>query len=59
MVDPSFQIGWHTSQGFALQLVERSSEIKAITDTKALQKTCVNWNNYQDKAGIKQEDSGV
>ncbi|KAI3326116.1 multicopper oxidase [Xylariaceae sp. AK1471] len=52
-------IGWHTSQGFALQLVERSSEIEAITDVDALQDTCTNWNNYQDSAGIEQDDSGV
>lgn len=52
-------IGWHTSQGFALQLVERSSEIEATTDMDALQDTCANWNKYQDKTGLDQEDSGV
>ncbi|KAI3342395.1 multicopper oxidase [Ustulina deusta] len=52
-------IGWHTSQGFALQLVERSSEIANTTDMDALQNTCANWNNYQDTAGIEQDDSGV
>ncbi|KAI1167575.1 multicopper oxidase [Nemania serpens] len=52
-------IGWHTSQGFALQLVERSSEIKAITDLDALQDTCATWNKYQDKTDLEQEDSGV
>ncbi|KAI1284079.1 multicopper oxidase [Xylaria sp. FL0933] len=52
-------IGWHTSQGFALQLVERSSQIEAITDTDALDDTCTAWNDYQDAAGVKQDDSGV
>ncbi|KAI0431198.1 multicopper oxidase [Xylaria sp. FL1042] len=52
-------IGWHTSQGFALQLVERSSEIEAITDIDTLSDTCTAWNNYQDSAGIEQDDSGV
>ncbi|KAI0540529.1 multicopper oxidase [Xylaria digitata] len=52
-------IGWHTSQGFALQLVERNSEILASTDMTALTDTCSAWNTYQDAAGIEQEDSGV
>ncbi|KAI0421309.1 multicopper oxidase [Xylaria grammica] len=52
-------IGWHTSQGFALQLVERKSEIKAFIDTDSLSDTCTTWNAYQDAAGIEQEDSGV
>ncbi|KAI1419389.1 multicopper oxidase [Xylaria sp. FL1777] len=52
-------IGWHTSQGFALQLVERSSEIANTTNMDTLDDTCTNWNNYQDAAGIKQDDSGV
>ncbi|KAF2972509.1 laccase [Xylaria multiplex] len=52
-------IGWHTSQGFALQLVERNSEILASIDATALADTCSAWNTYQDAAGIEQEDSGV
>ncbi|GAP84520.1 putative multicopper oxidase [Rosellinia necatrix] len=52
-------IGWHTSQGFALQLVERNSEIAAITDMDSLQGTCAAWNEYQDSTGLEQEDSGV
>ncbi|GAW19735.1 hypothetical protein ANO14919_092240 [Xylariales sp. No.14919] len=52
-------IGWHTSQGFALQLVERKSEIEAFIDTDSLSDTCTTWNAYQDAAGIEQEDSGV
>ncbi|KAI1122880.1 multicopper oxidase [Nemania abortiva] len=52
-------IGWHTSQGFALQLVERASEIEAITDVSALNDTCTAWNDFQDTTGLVQEDSGV
>lgn len=52
-------IGWHTSQGFALQLVERESEIEAITDTETLADVCTTWNDYQDSTGLTQEDSGV
>ncbi|KAH8159717.1 multicopper oxidase [Xylaria polymorpha] len=52
-------IGWHTSQGFALQLVERNSEIEAITNMDALNGTCAAWNDYQDTNDVVQEDSGV
>ncbi|KAI0521790.1 multicopper oxidase [Xylaria bambusicola] len=52
-------IGWHTSQGFALQLVERNSEIGDITDLDSLQDTCAKWNDYQDTNNVEQEDSGV
>ncbi|KAI1177661.1 multicopper oxidase [Nemania sp. FL0916] len=52
-------IGWHTSQGFALQLVERASEIPATTNDTVLSDTCTAWNAYQDAKGIVQEDSGV
>ncbi|KAI0974207.1 multicopper oxidase [Xylaria arbuscula] len=52
-------IGWHTSQGFALQLVERGSEIENITNLDAINGTCANWNDYQTSANVTQEDSGV
>ncbi|KAI1363768.1 multicopper oxidase [Xylaria arbuscula] len=52
-------IGWHTSQGFALQLVERNSEIEALVDLDDIQDTCATWNDYQDTNKIPQEDSGV
>ncbi|KAI1085176.1 multicopper oxidase [Whalleya microplaca] len=52
-------IGWHTSQGFALQLVERVSEIGSITDKDGIDSTCAAWNTYAVTNGIVQEDSGV
>ncbi|KAI1851107.1 hypothetical protein JX265_002847 [Neoarthrinium moseri] len=52
-------IGWHTSQGFALQLVERESEIAATVNSDTMKQTCDAWNAYQDANGIHQEDSGV
>ncbi|KAI0400497.1 multicopper oxidase [Xylaria palmicola] len=52
-------IGWHTSQGFALQLVERNSDIANVTGLAAIQETCDTWNTYQDTSGLVQEDSGV
>ncbi|KAH6652707.1 multicopper oxidase [Truncatella angustata] len=52
-------IGWHTSEGFALQLVERQSEIAATVDEDSMNQTCDNWNAFQDNNDIVQEDSGV
>ncbi|KAK0107229.1 hypothetical protein ONS95_003931 [Cadophora gregata] len=52
-------IGWHTSEGFALQLVERIDDIAAITDYDTLNSTCAAWNSYVDESGVESEDSGV
>lgn len=52
-------IGWHTSEGFALQFVERRSEILSLVDNDALQENCDAWNTYIDGASVVQEDSGV
>ena len=52
-------IGWHTSEGFALQLVERYSEIAAITDYDSLNSTCAAWTSYATAADIVADDSGV
>ncbi|KAK6074337.1 multicopper oxidase [Seiridium cupressi] len=52
-------IGWHTSEGFALQLIERQSEIAATVDEDSLNQTCANWNTFQDGNDIVQEDSGI
>ncbi|ORY68701.1 multicopper oxidase [Pseudomassariella vexata] len=52
-------IGWHTAQGFALQLVERLSEISATANTDVVDQTCSNWSDYAVTSGLVQEDSGV
>ncbi|KAI0134129.1 multicopper oxidase [Xylariales sp. AK1849] len=52
-------IGWHTSQGFALQLVERESEIAATVDEDSLEETCKNWRAYADNVDLIQEDAGI
>ncbi|KAK8116708.1 laccase-1 [Apiospora kogelbergensis] len=52
-------IGWHTSEGFALQFVERQAEIPGILDTKRLEDTCAAWNAHEDAAAVKQDDSGI
>ena len=52
-------IGWHTSEGFALQLVERYSEIAALMDFETLNSTCAAWDNYVAANSVVEEDSGV
>ncbi|GKT45069.1 laccase-1 [Colletotrichum spaethianum] len=52
-------IGWHTSLGFALQLIERPTEIAAITNVDTMNSTCANWNAYALEDSVHQEDSGV
>ncbi|KAI1407056.1 multicopper oxidase [Hypoxylon sp. FL1857] len=52
-------IGWHTSQGFALQFVERYDEIAGITDADTLTNSCSSWSSFQDSEGIGQGDSGI
>ncbi|KAF1912624.1 multicopper oxidase [Ampelomyces quisqualis] len=52
-------IGWHTSEGFAVQFIERYDEIAAITDSDGMAANCAAWNAYKEEAGIEQEDSGV
>lgn len=48
-------IGWHTSMGFAMQFLERASEIPKLLDTTQMLDTCTAWNGH----AIIQEDSGV
>ncbi|OLN93053.1 Laccase-2-like protein 2 [Colletotrichum chlorophyti] len=52
-------IGWHTSLGFALQLIERPTEIEALTNTDTVGTTCANWKAYATEEQVHQEDSGV
>lgn len=52
-------IGWHTSEGFALQLIERYDEIKDLIDYRTLDENCAAWTAYDSTYGIEQEDSGI
>ncbi|KAA8899145.1 multicopper oxidase [Sphaerosporella brunnea] len=52
-------IGWHTSEGFALQLVERYSEIAALIDSDTLNSTCAAWDTYVAASSVVEDDSGV
>jgi FtsP/CotA-like multicopper oxidase with cupredoxin domain len=52
-------IGWHTSEGLALQLVERADEIAALIDYNVLNSTCAAWDSYATSDSIVLADSGV
>ncbi|PVI01802.1 laccase-like multicopper oxidase [Periconia macrospinosa] len=52
-------IGWHTSEGFALQFIERYDEITPLLDTASLNQNCAAWREHEEAFGIEQEDSGV
>ncbi|RNJ58824.1 hypothetical protein D7B24_004189 [Verticillium nonalfalfae] len=52
-------IGWHASEGFALQFIERYSEIAGISDQSSLNDGCSTWSSFQDTYSIEQEDSGI
>ena len=52
-------IGWHTSEGLALQFLVRRDEIAALADSDVLDQTCTTWDSYVDDQAVVQEDSGV
>ncbi|KAH8846986.1 hypothetical protein MCOR27_008448 [Pyricularia oryzae] len=52
-------IGWHTSEGFAMQFVERQSEMLALIDQEQLESSCAAWASYQTANKVAQEDSGI
>ncbi|EQK99972.1 hypothetical protein G6O67_008667 [Ophiocordyceps sinensis] len=52
-------IGFHKSDGFALQFIERASEMAEITDARSLENGCASWASFQSRRFIEQDDSGV
>ncbi|KAJ5390737.1 CAZyme family AA1 [Penicillium cataractarum] len=52
-------IGWHTSEGFALQFIERYDEIKDLIDYPSLEQNCAAWTAYDSAVGVEQDDSGI
>lgn len=50
-------IAWHTSEGFAVQLLERAPEI--TYDYEKLNNTCASWKSYVAAQDVVQHDSGV
>lgn len=55
-------IAWHTSEGFAVQFLERESEMttaQGLLDYDAVNSTCANWNAYAKADDVEQADSGI
>lgn len=55
-------IAWHTSEGFAVQFLERESEmttVQGVLDYDAVNATCANWNSYASAQDVEQYDSGI
>lgn len=52
-------IGWHTAEGFALQFIERYSEIVATLNTTSIESGCSSWSTYATADAITTDDSGV
>lgn len=50
-------IAWHTSEGFAVQFLERASEIEI--DHEQLNSTCAGWQSYVAAQDVNQYVSGV
>ncbi|KAF4309198.1 putative multicopper oxidase protein [Botryosphaeria dothidea] len=52
-------IGWHTSEGFAIQIIERWDEVSPLIDHDTLESNCNAWDAYVDANSVVQDDSGV
>ena len=60
-------VGFHATEGMALQVLERNAEIPALVDQAVLQDTCDAWNAFgevnsygvQDTALVGRFESGV
>ncbi|PNP48469.1 hypothetical protein TGAMA5MH_00507 [Trichoderma gamsii] len=52
-------IGWHTSEGFALQWIVRESEIADLLDYDELNSTCTAWKSYTSDNSVIEDDSGI
>jgi hypothetical protein len=52
-------IAWHTSEGLAIQILERESELVDLIDGDALNATCTAWDTYQTNDNIVQDDAGI
>ena len=52
-------IGWHTEEGFAIQFVERYTEIKPLIDYDVLHSNCKTWSAFQTELSVEEDDSGI
>ncbi|KAG6354548.1 hypothetical protein INS49_004565 [Diaporthe citri] len=52
-------IGWHTSEGFAMQWIVRQDEVTDLIDYDSLEATCDAWDAYAAQYSVTDDDSGV
>lgn len=52
-------IGWHTEEGFAIQFVERYSEIRSQIDYEDLRSNCRTWDAFENGLSVDEDDSGI
>ena len=52
-------IAWHTSEGLAVQILERETELVELVNSSVLNSTCAAWDTYTSKDDIVQDDSGI
>ncbi|KAL1847420.1 hypothetical protein Plec18167_005191 [Paecilomyces lecythidis] len=52
-------IGWHTEEGFALQILEQYSAAREIIDYDILEGNCKTWDSYYNTNSLKEDDSGI
>ncbi|KAJ5106619.1 extracellular dihydrogeodin oxidase/laccase [Penicillium angulare] len=52
-------IGWHQSEGFAMQFVESMSQLEPMIDKKSLRRNCAAWDKYATAKAIVEDDSGI
>lgn len=52
-------IGWHTSEGFAMQWIVNEDQITDLIDYDSLNNTCTAWDSYATANSLVEDDSGV
>lgn len=54
-------IAWHTSEGLAVQIMERQTEFVPLLDGDLLSSTCASWDSYAAASvwSNEQDDSGI
>ncbi|KAF7923683.1 uncharacterized protein EAE98_007501 [Botrytis deweyae] len=52
-------IAWHTSEGLAVQILERESELVDLLDGDLLNAKCAAWDSYALADNVIQPDSGT
>ncbi|KAF2088710.1 multicopper oxidase [Saccharata proteae CBS 121410] len=52
-------IGWHTSDGFDIQILERHSDIRPLLDYDVMNSNCEAWSTYAADEDVVEDDLDV